>query len=74
MDVFWLIASGVVLAWGLIMLFSPGLFWKLARVDWNADVLDPANPRRRHILQLAGLFVSLISGSMLFGLVRALMR
>jgi len=43
-------------------------------VDWNADVLDPANPRRRHILQLAGLFVSLISGSMLFGLVRALMR
>lgn len=74
MEVFWIIFSAVLLAWGLIMLFSPNLFWKLASVDWNADVLAPRDRHHRHIVQVAGAVVALLSGSMLVGIVRSLLR
>ena len=38
--IFGIIIAALVLAWGLLMALSPTRFWDLARVDWNADVVD----------------------------------
>lgn len=74
MDIFWILISGIVLAWGLIMVISPERFWSLAKVDWNADVIDPRHHKMRNFVRIAGVVAVVMSGSILWELVRDLLR
>ena len=74
MEYFWIVAAGIVFAWGLIMVISPERFWSLAIVDWNADVIDPHHHRMRSFVRIAGVVAVVMSGSMLWGLLRDLLR
>lgn len=73
MEIFWILISAIVLAWGLIMVISPERFWSLAKVDWNADVIDPRDHRMRTFVRIVGIVAVLLSGSMLWGILRSLL-
>ena len=74
MEVFWLIFAAALLAWGLIMLISPKIFWTLARVDWNADVVDTRVPRHARMVRAGGALIAVCAGSLLAGLLLAMFR
>ncbi len=62
---FGIIIAALVFAWGVLMAFNPERFWDLSRVDWNADVVDTHDRRKRHLVRIAGWFVMLLAGALL---------
>lgn len=72
--VFCLVACAIVFAWGLLMLIRPERFGELARVDWNADVVDATDRRRRVTVRLSGLVFALVSAAFIVLMVVSLMR
>ena len=71
---FGLIISWLVLAWGLLMALSPTRFWDLAKVDWNADVIDTRDRHKRHLVRIAGWIITVLSGALIVGLMIVLIR
>jgi hypothetical protein len=71
---FGIILALVVFAWGTLMAFCPNRFWNLAKVDWNADVIDTRDRRKRHLVRIAGWLVILVSVGLLSGILLAIMR
>lgn len=71
---FGIIIAALVLAWGLLMALNPTRFWDLARVDWNADVIDTHDRRKRHLVRIAGWIVSVLAVALIAGLVVALLK
>jgi hypothetical protein len=71
---FGIILALVVFAWGTLMAFCPNRFWNLAKVDWNADVIDTRDRRKRHLVRIAGWMVILVSMGLLAGIFLALLR
>jgi|KBSSwiStaDraftv2_1062776.scaffolds.fasta_scaffold2011280_2 hypothetical protein len=71
---FGLIISWLVLAWGLLMALSPTRFWDLAKVDWNADVIDTRDRHKRHLVRIAGWIITLLSGALIVGLLIVVIR
>ena len=66
---FGIIISALVLAWGLLMALNPTRFWDLAKVDWNADVIDTHNHHKRRLVQIAGCIITVLSTAMILGLI-----
>jgi len=64
----------LVFAWGALMAFSPQRFWNLAKVDWNADVIDVRDRRKRHLVRIAGWMIIVVSTMMLVVLVLAALK
>ena len=64
----------LVLAWGLLMALSPTRFWDLAKVDWNADVIDTRDRHKRHLVRIAGWIITLLSGALIVGLLIVVIR
>ena len=55
---FGIIIAALVLAWGLLMALNPTRFWDLAKVDWNADVIDTHDRHKRHLVRIAGWIIT----------------
>ena len=72
--IFGIIIAALVLAWGLLMALSPTRFWDLAQVDWNADVIDTRDRRKRHLVRIAGWIITGLAGAMIVMLIVALVR
>ena len=70
--IFGIIIVALVLAWGLLMALSPTRFWDLARVDWNADVVDTRDRRKRHLVRIAGWIIAGLAGAMIILLISGL--
>jgi hypothetical protein len=66
---FGIIIAALVLAWGLLMALSPTRFWDLAKVDWNADVIDTHDRHKRHLVRIAGWIITVLSTAMIVGLI-----
>lgn len=66
---FGIIISALVFAWGALMAFNPQRFWNLAKVDWNADVIDTRDRHKRHLVQIAGWVIMVLSGIIVAGLI-----
>jgi hypothetical protein len=64
----------LVFAWGALMAFSPQRFWNLAKVDWNADVIDVRDRRKRHLVRIAGWMIIGVSTLMLIELIIAAVK
>lgn len=58
---FGVIIAALALGWGLLMALNPHRFWDLAKVDWNADVVDTHDRRKRHLVRIAGWIIAAIS-------------
>ncbi len=71
---FGIVIALLVFAWGALMAFSPYRFWNLAKVDWNADVIDTRDRRKRHLVRLAGWMIIVLSIGLLTGIILALVR
>ncbi len=71
---FGIIIAALALAWGLLMATNPTRFWDLARVDWNADVVDVRDRHRRHLVRMAGWIISGLALAMIVGLVLLLLK
>ena len=71
---FGIIIATLVLAWGLLMALNPTRFWDLAKVDWNADVIDTRDRHRRHLVRIAGWIVTGFAFAMIVGLILVLYR
>lgn len=71
---FGIIIAALVFAWGVLMAFRPHRFWDLAKVDWNADVIDTRDRHKRHLVRIAGWMIMAVSGLMLIGLIVAIIR
>jgi hypothetical protein len=71
---FGIIIAALVLAWGLLMALNPTRFWDLAKVDWNADVVDTHDYHKRRLVRIAGYIISILSTSMIIGLVLLLLN
>lgn len=71
---FGVIIALLVFSWGALMAFSPHRFWNLARVDWNADVIDTRDRRKRHLVRIAGWMIMVVSALLLAGLIMAAMK
>ncbi len=71
---FGIIIAALVLAWGLLMALSPTRFWDLAKVDWNADVVDVRDRRKRHLVRIAGWIIAALAGAMIVGLIVGILR
>lgn len=61
----------LVFAWGALMAFTPQRFWDLAKVDWNADVIDVRDRRKRHLVRIAGWMIIAVSALTLIVLILA---
>lgn len=68
---FGVIIALLFLAWGALMALSPQKFWNLAKVDWNADVIDTRDKRKRHLVRIAGWMIIAVSLLLLIGLIIA---
>ena len=66
---FSIIISALVFAWGALMAFNPHRFWNLAKVDWNADVIDTRDRHKRHLVRIAGWIIMFVSGAIVIGLI-----
>lgn len=64
-----IIIAALVFAWGALMAFNPHRFWNLAKVDWNADVIDTRDRHKRHLVRIAGWVIMVLSGILLVGLI-----
>lgn len=71
---FGIIIAALVLAWGLLMALNPTRFWDLAKVDWNADVIDTHDRHKRHLVRIAGWIVTAFAFAMIVGLILTLYR
>ncbi len=71
---FGIIIASVVLVWGALMALSPQKFWNLAKVDWNADVIDTRDRRKRHLVRIAGWMLIAISLLLILGLTMAYLK
>lgn len=71
---FGVIIGLLVFCWGALMAFSPQRFWNLAKVDWNADVIDTRDRRKRHMVRIAGWMIIAISVLFLVGIVIAAVK
>lgn len=71
---FGIIFALLFLSWGALMALSPQRFWNLAKVDWNADVIDIRDKHKRHLVRIAGWMIICVSLGMLIGIVLALLR
>ncbi len=71
---FGMIIAWLVLAWGLLMALSPTRFWDLAKVDWNADVIDTRDRHKRHLVRIAGWILTVLSGTVIIAMLTALIR
>lgn len=71
---FGIIIALLVFVWGALMAFSPHRFWNLARVDWNADVIDTRDRRKRHLVRIAGWMLIGLSTFLFVGIILALVR
>jgi len=56
------------------MALSPTRFWDLAKVDWNADVIDTRDRHKRHLVRIAGWIITLLSGALIVGLLIVVIR
>jgi len=68
---FGIVIALIAMAWGALMAFSPQRFWNLVRVDWNADVVDTRDRRKRHLVRIAGWMIIGISLLLLVGMIMA---
>lgn len=73
-SIFCVLGCGILLAWGVLALFRPERFGELARVDWNADVVDPRDRRHRTMVRILGFVATLVSGVFLALILVALFR
>ncbi len=71
---FGIIFALLFLGWGALMALSPKRFWNLAKVDWNADVVDIRDKHKRHLVRIAGWMIVCVSLGMLIGIILALVR
>lgn len=71
---FGIVITALVLAWGLLMALNPTRFWDLARVDWNADVIDTHDRHKRRLVTIAGWIITALSTAMILGLVWMLVQ
>jgi hypothetical protein len=71
---FGIIIAALVLAWGLLMALNPTRFWDLAKVDWNADVIDTHDRHKRHLVRIAGWIITSLSTLMIVGLITVLFK
>jgi len=71
---FGIIIAALVLAWGLLMALNPTRFWDLAKVDWNADVIDTHDRHKRHLVRIAGWIITVLSTAMIIGLIVVLFK
>ncbi len=71
---FGVIIALLVFAWGALMAFSPHRFWDLAKVDWNADVIDTRDRHKRHLVRIAGWLIMVVSGALLAVLIISSIR
>jgi hypothetical protein len=71
---FGIIIAALVLAWGLLMALNPKRFWDLAKVDWNADIVDVRDRRKRHFVRIAGWIITVLAAAMIIGLIASLIR
>lgn len=67
--IFGTIITALTLAWGLLMALNPTRFWDLAKVDWNADVIDTHDRRKRHLVRIAGWIITGMSLATITGLI-----
>lgn len=72
--VFGIIIAALVLAWGLLMALAPVRFWDLAKVDWNADMVDTHDRHKRHLVRIAGWVVTVIGAALLISMIIALVK
>jgi len=68
---FGIIIALIVLAWGALMAFRPHRFWDLAKVDWNADVIDTRDRHKRHLVRIAGWMIIALALLLLVGVILA---
>lgn len=71
---FGIIIASLSLAWGLLMALNPARFWDLAKVDWNADVIDTHYRHKRRLVRIAGWIITALSAAMVVGLILVLLR
>lgn len=71
---FGVIIALLIFAWGALMAFSPKRFWNLAKVDWNADVIDVRDRRKRHLVRIAGWMIIALSLLLMVGLILAVLK
>lgn len=71
---FGVIIALFVLVWGALMALSPQKFWSLAKVDWNADVIDTRDRRKRHLVRIAGWMLIALALLLLIGVIMAALK
>jgi hypothetical protein len=71
---FGIIIAALALAWGLLMALNPTRFWDLAKVDWNADVIDTHDRHMRRLVRIAGWTITTLSTAMVVGLIVVLLK
>jgi hypothetical protein len=71
---FGVIIALLILVWGALMAFSPHKFWNLAKVDWNADVIDTRDRRKRHLVRIAGWMIIALAILLLVGIILAALK